>query len=341
MNMPPQDPNITPMPPVKQQRERGNSVSLPPTGLARDAESRELREFWKAYMHTPLTGPSPSDPGTTPHAMTMSGQRHSPNGTRRARVASLPSVKTPTADAAEYLNGSQHGSTPLASQGVNGISARATLHGNVDDLRSYEAAVLARKAPKLNFAPRRGRDSVSASSASPPEPPTREITISTVGGNNYAASRPSSSSSSSSLAFAFGGDHGTSPSSYSQSRDGLSATTTNPPSRESSVSGDASDRPSFKRLPSQTLGPAYAKRALLSSEFNDDEVEAPELHAFPVAVGMNRSREGLDNGMDRTCPRPAVGLNDRYRRISNTTSHISSIPMYPGGSGQELAEVVQ
>jgi len=225
---------------------------------------------------------------------------------------------------------------------VNGTSARATLHGNADDLRSYEAAVLARKAPKLNFTPRRGRESVSAPSASPLEPQAREVTISMVGGN-YAASRPSSSSSSSSLAFAFG-EHGGSSTSYSQSGDGLTAAPdssfANSPSRESSVSEEASDRPSFKRLPSQTLGPAYAKRALLSNESEDDEVEAPRLHAVPVVA--SKGRNGLDSAMDRvTCPRPTVSLADRHRRISNPTAHISSIPAYPGGSSQELREAVQ
>jgi hypothetical protein len=347
MNMPPQDPNVTPMP-VKQ-RDRGNTVSTslpPPPGLARETETRELRDFWKAYIHTPLVAPSPSEPETTTQSGTAPSQRHpsSPNGTRRVRVASLPSVKTPTADVIEYVNGSQYASTPLASHGANGSAARATLNGNADDLRSYEAAVLARKAPKLNFALRRGRETTSASSASPPEPPSREITISTVDGN-YAASRPSSSSSSSSLAFVFGGDHARSSTSYSQSRDSLTGALdgsyTNPPSssRESSVSAEApSDRPSFKRLPSQTLGPAYAKRALLSNESEDDE-EALRLHAVPGMASI-QIRNGLDSGMDRACPRPTAGLTDRRRRISNPTSHISSIPTYPGGSGQELREAV-
>jgi len=167
-------------------------------------------------------------------------------------------------------------------------------------------------------------------------PPPREITISTVNGN-YAASRPPSSSSTSSLAFVFGGDHARS---YSQSRDSLTGALngsyTNPSSssRESSVSEEApSDRPSFKRLPSQTLGPTYAKRALLSNESEDDEVESPRLDAVPGMAGI-QSR----NGMDRACPRPAAGLINGHRRISNTTSHI---PAHPGGSGQELREAVQ
>ncbi|KIY63662.1 hypothetical protein CYLTODRAFT_493736 [Cylindrobasidium torrendii FP15055 ss-10] len=82
------------------------------SGVARsyDTEGNDLRTFWKEYMRTPVAHPSMGmdQPLPTPH--------------RRARVNSLPSVKTPTENI--YGNG-------------------RTMH-DADDLRSYEAAVLAR-----------------------------------------------------------------------------------------------------------------------------------------------------------------------------------------------------
>jgi hypothetical protein len=347
MNMPPQDPNVTPMP--LKQRDRGSNVAASlatVTGPAREAETRELRDFWKAYIHTPLTGPSPSVPDAANAGPATSNQRHatSPSGARRVRVASLPSVKTPTADVTEYVNGTQHNT--LANNGMNGSSSVcATLHGNADDLRSYEAAVLARKAPKLNLVLKRGRESASASSASPPGLPSREVPISVVNGN-YSLSRPSSSSSTSSLAFAFGGDHGGSSATYPQMRDGLAAVPDNSfvdsPSGESSVSEEgSSDRPSFKRLPSQTLGPAYSKRALLSSE-SDDEYEASRLHSNAGALNItNKSLNGVDSGKDRSCPRPTVNLTERHRRMSNPTSHVPPVSMFSGVRGQEVGKAVQ
>ncbi|KAF7334974.1 Zinc finger/binuclear cluster transcriptional regulator [Mycena venus] len=135
---------------------------------SREAETRELREFWKAYMRTPLTGPAGADAlglqtpsastaasagmlGVTPTRESVAGG----NGTRRFRVASLPSVKTPEGemDAAPVYpvhhhssSSSQHHHQPHAP--LPPLAGARTMH-NPDDLRSYEAAVLARKAPEL------------------------------------------------------------------------------------------------------------------------------------------------------------------------------------------------
>lgn len=60
MNMPAGDPNATPMPKAgsgSSSLSRGTGMGLLTPGLAREAETRELRDFWRAYMHTPLTGP--------------------------------------------------------------------------------------------------------------------------------------------------------------------------------------------------------------------------------------------------------------------------------------------
>jgi hypothetical protein len=172
----------------------------------REAETKELREFWKAYMRTPLSGPGAASGGLlavgSPTHSDMPFPIHnnnvasssSPNGGyRRQRVSSLPSAKTPTAisdeeryaagfvgfsgsygGGAKYSNHHQqtqqpqqmmhpqrgnsmhlHPNHPIppppALANHHGAPANGaggmTLHGNSDDLRSYEAAVLARKAP--------------------------------------------------------------------------------------------------------------------------------------------------------------------------------------------------
>ena len=59
INVAPQDPNITPMP-HKQQDRDSVSASLPIPGSSREADTREVREFWKQYMSAPLTRPPDS-----------------------------------------------------------------------------------------------------------------------------------------------------------------------------------------------------------------------------------------------------------------------------------------
>lgn len=272
MNMRPHSPNATPMPPKalsqQQLRDRGMSLSaLPTPGLGRDADN-----LWKQYMRTPMSGPHPASseaPGTMPQ---------SPSSRRRVRVSSLPSSKTPTAERA--LPGMANG---------NGEGARMTLHGNPEDLRSYEAAVNARNASlNLNLPKRRGTRASPPASVPSGARGTNRRTDTTHSQSNanfdLNVSRPSSSSSASSLSQAFMSPHlppmkGAAPpmngvsislpvprvssmgssSTQSGSRDG---------SRESSVASDCTGssegemfRPAFKRLPSQTLGPANAKRA--------------------------------------------------------------------------------
>jgi hypothetical protein len=191
------DPHATPMPAKPHSGHHrnhtydgGTPISLLTPGSTREAETRELREFMKSYMRTPLTGSDPSSLGPTSPA-------------RRVRVASLPSAKTPTVEAVQ----------PHYSHGPDGnlmASVRTTLYGN-EDLSSYRAAVLALKVPNLNLDPRRGKGGHAPCNI----PPLSN------------ADRPRSENSGSDLS-----------------------------------------RPSFKRLPSQTLGPANAKRTQLSHEVN-------------------------------------------------------------------------
>lgn len=317
MNMPPtQDPNATPIP--KTLRDRASqmvSASLPTPGLAREAETRELRDIWKQYIHTPFTGSGSAVLDTA--ALLPPGSRlpTSPNGSRRARVNSLPSSKTPTSEFAEYVNGQQD----ISSSTRGNSFLRTTLHGNSDDLRSYEAAVLARKAPILNF-PKKSRGSTS--SASPPNPPSRGIDAAgAVNGGNYALSRPSSSSSgSSSLAFAL--DQGGLPGSFPRVQVNMAPPHGAFSSQESSSSEElSSDRPSFKRLPSQTLEPANNKRAFLSTDA-EDEKDAGLING----VGISKSlQNGLQGSMNGRLSRPVVNLSDRRCQISNPASLVQSI----------------
>ncbi|KAG2116867.1 hypothetical protein BD769DRAFT_1485235 [Suillus cothurnatus] len=272
MNMRPHSPNATPMPPKalsqQQLRDRGMSLSaLPTPGLGRDSDT-----LWRAFIRTPMSGPHPAG-SEVPGAMPQS-----PSSRRRVRVSSLPSSKTPTAERA--LPGITNG---------NGEGVRMTLHGNPEDLRSYEAAVNARSASlKLNLPKRRGTRASPPASVSSGARGTNRRTDTTHSQSktdfDLNVSRPSSSSSASSLSQAFMPPHlppmkGAAPpmngvsislpvprvssmgssSTQSGSRNG---------SRESSVASDCTGssegeifRPAFKRLPSQTLGPANAKRA--------------------------------------------------------------------------------
>ncbi|KAG2341189.1 hypothetical protein BDR05DRAFT_965525 [Suillus weaverae] len=270
MNMRPHSPNATPMPPKalsqQQLRDRGMSLSaLPTPGLGRDNDI-----LWRTFIRTPMSGLHPAGsemPGVMPQ---------SPSSRRRVRVSSLPSSKTPTVERA--LPGMANG---------NGEGARTTLHGNPEDLRSYEAAVNARSASlNLNLPKRRGTRASPPASVSSGASGTNHRTDTTHSQSNtnfdLNVSRPSSSSSVSSLSQAFMSPHlppmkgaappmnGVSISLPVPRVSSMGSSSTQSGSRESSVASDCTGsseseifRPAFKRLPSQTLGPVNAKRAQL------------------------------------------------------------------------------
>ncbi|OCH86065.1 hypothetical protein OBBRIDRAFT_814777 [Obba rivulosa] len=178
-------------------------------GKRTSEDTREMREFWKMYMRTPLTGnfalqtPTPGgalgqfgfptqNPQGQPQGQGSAVQTARPSPSRRhSRVASLPSMKTPpllAVDArfgagaqpyqfganyphppafslAPVQNPQQHGQSQSQSQQQGQAhgqeqqgehaKVRTTLH-EAEDLKSYEQAVLARKAPlQLNLVPRR------------------------------------------------------------------------------------------------------------------------------------------------------------------------------------------
>lgn len=128
---------------------QGMQLHLPPlptgTGTpAREADTRELRDFWRQYMRTPLTGPEGMGGG----GGALGGGAGAGAPGSRKRVASLPSAKTPVVE----RQGLYAPPPPHPSQ----QQQRTAVHAAGEDLRSYEAAVMARKAPvTLNLHARR------------------------------------------------------------------------------------------------------------------------------------------------------------------------------------------
>ncbi|KAG1736314.1 hypothetical protein EDB19DRAFT_1721448 [Suillus lakei] len=227
-----------------------NATPMPPKALSQ----QQLRDRGMSLSALPTPGLE------VPCAMPQS-----PSPRRRVRVSSLPSSKTPTVERA-----------PPGMANGHGEGGRMTLHGNPEDLRSYEAATLTHSQSNVNF--------------------------------DLNVSRPSSSSSASSLSQAF--IMGSS-STQSGSRDG---------SRESSVASDYTGssenemfRPAFKRLPSQTLGPANAKRAQLEKN--------AVVEKGSIIVNGNRTLLGVANGGSRH----VAALPERARQTSDKHSSRSGL----------------
>ncbi|KAF4562655.1 hypothetical protein EYR36_004049 [Pleurotus pulmonarius] len=373
MDMYPGDPDATPMPPkpstsaaITNNNSKVTSHPIqplsanPPHGssASRDEELKVLKESWKQYLRTPLQGSTPSGLN---FSFSNSGSGSGPSNSvspgppyRRARVSSLPSAQTPSVEKSQSQFGYayQPSGNGGGNDGGNGAtsSIRTTLHGNPDDLRSYEAAILARRPPlnlnlNMDLAMKRSRGATASSSMSPVtmgnagsssnanpsanpqqmQPPQKRGYGYHPPGSSGGGSRPSSSSSLS-LANAFGKSHSHPHASanqahhshanasananaifaylandHEQPRDGHGFENPSPPSRGSTASLDESSnaseeggdsgsmsRPSFKRLPSQTLAPMNAKRAMLDrrsgygygedggEDGDEDEVAADE-----------------------------------------------------------------
>ncbi|KAL1742441.1 hypothetical protein HDZ31DRAFT_84131 [Schizophyllum fasciatum] len=217
--------DLTPMP-----RTGGLGLGSPSKlGLAspsREAEMRELKEFWKAYMKTPGSG-GQSNGGFNLEAT-------SPTGYRRTRVSSLPSVKTPTAEGAG---------------GVGNDAKQRTLHGAAEDLRSYEAAVLARKAPvNLNLVPRIRRGTNSSKDKASPKDMHGVAT--SANQSPYSSASPSPHTNHVAFAPMHQG-----PQPF--------------PTQGGSGAGENMLRPSFKRLASSTLEPELVKKRNTIEESSD------------------------------------------------------------------------
>lgn len=110
-------------------------------------------------MRTLFSGPPPSEgpPSLNNPNNNSSPQVISPPGFRRPHVASSPSPKVPTLSLGAYPHQQQQQQQHDPNQGA--ANGRPTLD---EDLRSYEAAVLARKVPTtLNLASKKNEYLVS------------------------------------------------------------------------------------------------------------------------------------------------------------------------------------
>ena len=121
---------------------------------SREGDTKELREFWRAYMHTPLSDAGGGESGRDSNKATPLA----PGGYRK-RVASLPSSKTPIVERDMGDMGMMYGGGevyPMRHGGGGAVQHHGSDHR--EDLRSYGAAVMARKAPTtLNLRPRMAR----------------------------------------------------------------------------------------------------------------------------------------------------------------------------------------
>ncbi|VDB92039.1 unnamed protein product [Peniophora sp. CBMAI 1063] len=212
------------IPPGPQDRDNGNGTRNEKPGQQTPSTLKELKDMWRQYMRTPLTGQQLGH-GPTAAADDSNVTRSPPRarGEQRPipRVASMPTVKTPDAGAWDTRG------MPPPGRGSN---------NNPDDLRSYEQAVLARRAPiSLNLVPKKGRmGSLSQQSA----PAGNE--------NNRPDSR---------------GSYETRDENSPSPLPLLHPVTNFAPTAVAST--DA--RPGFKRLASQTLAPEYAKRTAVAA----------------------------------------------------------------------------
>jgi hypothetical protein len=258
----------------QQQQLQGQTGSTPPANL------KELKEMWKQYMRTPLSG--------QPLV-----HEHHPGGSPKrerglSRVASLPSVKTPSATTAGWgdpMRGLNQQLQPQqASNNVQQYAYTRT-HGHTDDLRSYEQAVLAHRAPlTLHLAPPRRRGNTTSTGpapSAPVPPPEKGSSVSPVGSGS-----------------------GSDRSGFTDDRGSTSAS-------PAPLVGAIEDptRPTFKRLPSQTLGPEYAKRVATTTmrdEF-DGALGEPD-------VPLLQQRRGHGHGH-------GLVMAERARRMSFPGGH--------------------
>ena len=325
MKLPPQD--STPRP-FRTEDELNQIVHATGTARDREAEMRELREFWKQYLRTPLSGPSL---GQTPKAELINNQFGvfgDPRPTPKrglSRVASLPSVRTPPEEKPSALQNGRYNQPQIPPTPGNARPVHTT-----DDLKSYEQAVLARKTPlNLSLAPKKGRMS-NASSVSPSgspamsqqqpalgNPPRQHGTFIEPGTNNIPNAKTGSLSSS-------------------------DASTNEQGAQSTDV------RPSFKRLPSQTLENTIQKRALFSWGNNEDVIDDSESDADGPPSGIPANRQVFESSPDRfrrlsaptTSMRPGsselspISGQTRFSYASNMNGqHANGIPVGISGPG--------
>ena len=253
---------------------------------------KELKEIWKQYMRTPLSG------------QPLAHDHHPAGSPKRerglSRVASLPSVKTPSATTAGWVdpmrgqNGGQQQHQQQLASGANNVqyggqAAHSRSHNHTDDLRSYEQAILARRAPlTLHLAPRRRGNTTSTGPPLPQPPPTNTTNAppppAVLAGKGNRAS-PAGSGSGSDRSSVFTDDR-------------VSSNRASPTSSGGSHGSDDTSRPTFKRLPSQTLGPEFSKRPATAN------LQSGAREVFPGVVNEQEMQQRR------------LGASERNRRMS-------------------------
>lgn len=292
LKLPPQD--STPRP-FRTDEEMSQLVQATGSARDREAEMRELRDFWKQYLRTPLSGPSL---GQTPKAELINNQLGGTFGDSRptprrglSRVASLPSVRTPPDEKSSTMS-----ITRLSQSHVPPTPGNGTRSGHTtDDLKSYEQAILARRTPlNLNLAPKKGRMS-NASSVSPSGSPA----MSQQSIQNGLPRQPGT--------FVEPG-----PNNIPSVRAGGISSLNASANDQNAQPTDA--RPSFKRLPSQTLENTVQKRALFSwgGNANEDVLDDSESDADGPANGKTLNHQ-FSQVRESSSP-------DRFRRLSAPTT---------------------
>jgi hypothetical protein len=337
-----------------------------------EADSRAVRELWGQYISTPFSGPhsaldghdstasggSVKTPGVQRNgSLNIHGHGHGgPSGLlyRRQRVNSLPSAgRTPVQERYPGQDKNQH-------QNINPSTLR-TVH-NLEDLRSYEAAVMSRVPPTQLRLPNRKRsvDPGGGGSKSADTSPMVPARAYSVGG---------AASSSLAHAFSFGVDtkpalvrrernrdrerekreqkqrvkfesHGSRSVSSSSRESSLSVedrmSVGSVESRSRSGSGSGGERlsvrPSFKRLPSQTLEPISSKRALLVHHRDQESVGG-------AGDGMSERDDGVGWGLQSKLHLGGSrSLADRRRRMSAPGGLSPTGPTFGGdvGAGHRL-----
>jgi hypothetical protein len=258
------------------------------------ASLKDLKEIWKQYMKTPFSG------------QPLAHEHHPAGSPKRerglSRVASLPSVKTPsaaTAGGGDPMRGANGNQQQQPTNGANNAqygNAYSRPHHHTDDLRSYEQAVLARRAPlTLHLAPPRRRGNTTSTGPLSQPPPLSATSVTApqpgaVGGKGNRASPAGSGSGS-------GSDR--SMSVFTDDRSSSNRASPVPGlSGGGSLGIDDASRPAFKRLPSQTLGPEYAKRPATASM-------------------LSGGREGFPGVMsEHEMQQRGFGISERARRMS-------------------------
>lgn len=241
----------------------GSGTGMTPGG-GRDANIADLKDFWKAFMRTPgertpgsvgvlgggggeSSGSNSGSNNAEKNSNANTGATGTGAGGHRplAKIASLPDIKTPGGGSAfghlaAYNNATNNASNANNTNNAknNDPSTHANFHGS-EDLRSYEQAVLARQAPRLTLVPKRRAGSMSVPGGSAGV--GKDLTPPHLTSDSNASS-PNSNSS------------GTpAPQQQQQS----TTTTGQQPAQISRLI--RTDRPSFKRIASSTLGPFESK----------------------------------------------------------------------------------